>query len=169
MTDVFSALLLSDGPGSTAVDHELFGQFVGSWDLEVTWFKDRKPESRARGEWHFAWVLGGRAIQDIWIVPPLAEQRDGAPVYEYGTSLRFPDAGGAFWHSTWHGPARGLIATFIAYRKGEDIVLDRQDSDRVRWIFSDITPDRFRWRNEMATTNGASWDVVQDFTAVRRR
>ena len=30
----------------------------------------RRPQRRRNGEWHFGWVLEGRAIQDVWIVPP---------------------------------------------------------------------------------------------------
>ena len=118
MTGDFAALLLADGPAIDAVDAELFGQFVGSWDLAVTWFENGSPIRHERGEWHFAWVLGGRAIQDVWVVPPLADQARGAPVYEYGTSLRYPDAGGGFWRSTWHGPVNGLVVPFIARRDG---------------------------------------------------
>ena len=59
-----------DGPaGPDAERLHLYGQFVGSWD--ITWAgigPDGRPVT-ARGELHFGWVLGGRAVQDVWIVP----------------------------------------------------------------------------------------------------
>jgi hypothetical protein len=136
----------------------------------VTWFENQSPERQERGEWHFAWVLGGRAIQDVWVVPPHAEQARGAPVYEHGTSLRFPDPRGGSWHSTWHGPVNGLVVSFIARRNGDDIVLVGQHPDgrHLQWIFFDIEPDNFSWRNEISADNGKSWVTVQSFTATRR-
>lgn len=170
MTNRFAELLLADGPSVDAADAELFGQFVGSWDIAVTWFEDRSPIRHERGEWHIAWVLGGRAIQDVWVVPPLAEQKRGAPVYEYGTTLRFPDPSGSFWHSTWHGPVNGLVACFTARREASDVVLmgRHPDGRRLRWTFSDIEPDRFSWRNESNADDGPNWVLVQSFTAVRQ-
>src|SRR5262249_52022022 len=47
----------------------LFGQFVGSWDVEWAATGANGEPATATGELHFGWVLGGRAVQDIWIVP----------------------------------------------------------------------------------------------------
>ena len=170
MTDGFADVLLADGPSIDTADAELFGQFVGQWDIAVTWFENRRPVRQERGEWHFAWVLGGHAIQDVWVVPPLADQALGAALYEFGTSLRFPDASGSFWRSTWHGPVNGLVVSFIAHRDGDDIVLTGQHPDgrRLRWIFSDTERDSLSWRNEVSTDNGASWTITQSFTGTRR-
>ena len=49
---------------------DLYGRFVGSWDLDVTEYRDDGTTRRRPGEWHFGWALEGRAIQDVWIVPP---------------------------------------------------------------------------------------------------
>ena len=50
----------------------LFGQFIGSWDIEATfWDHDGNVTAERAGEWHFGWVLQGRAIQDVLISPPL--------------------------------------------------------------------------------------------------
>ena len=62
--------LHEDGPaGPDAERLQLYGQFVGSWD--VTWAgigADGRPVT-ALGELHVGWVLGGRALQDVWMVP----------------------------------------------------------------------------------------------------
>ena len=61
--------LVADGP---PMDQEsrlsLFGQFVGDWVGEATFIKDDGTEIPGGwGEVHFAWVLGGSAIQDVWM------------------------------------------------------------------------------------------------------
>ena len=169
MGNLLSKVLLSNGPSDIQGNRDLFAPFVGSWDLEVVWYEGKNAVRRSRGEWHFAWVLNGRAIQDVWIVPPLAEQQSGAAPYEYGTSLRFPDADGKFWHSTWHGPVRNMVAVFQARRVGDEIVLDRQNQgdNRSRWVFYDIESDRFRWRNEETDGTTERWSIVQGFVANR--
>ena len=71
----------------------LFGRFVGSWDLEwIGTGADGQP-ARMNGELHFGWVLGGRAVQDVWIVPGRGKPGEGQPPL-------------AFHGSTINGPPR---------------------------------------------------------------
>jgi hypothetical protein len=152
---------------SLAPEHQLFAPFIGSWDLDVTWHEGDEVVRREDGEWHFAWVLEGRAVQDVWIVPRRGLREDVADPYEYGTSLRFYDPEIDAWHSTWIGPTQHLVRTFVARRVGDDVVLDTrlEDGRRVRWAFADITPDSFTWSN--ATEDGGTWAVTQRFRARR--
>ncbi len=56
---------------------DLYGRFVGSWDLDVRQFSEdgtRTPPCRRMA---FRLGAGGRAIQDVWIVPPRGELRHG--------------------------------------------------------------------------------------------
>ena len=58
-----------DGPAGEHADRlMLFGCFVGSLQLE---WSGSGPDAQAAmtGELHSGWVSGGRAVQDIWIVP----------------------------------------------------------------------------------------------------
>jgi hypothetical protein len=64
---------------------DVFAPLIGSWDLQVTWLENDVPVRQALGEWHFARVLEGRAVQDIWIVPPRSERSARSDLYEYGT------------------------------------------------------------------------------------
>jgi hypothetical protein len=148
----------------------LFGQFVGSWDVDVTWLQDGRVTRRATGEWHFGWVLEGRAVQDVWIVPTRAERAAGAPPYEYGTSLRFYDPRIDAWRSTWIGPVNGLVVPFIARQDGDDIVLEgrRPEGWPIRWWFSDVTRDSFRWRNAVSRDDGQTWETVQEMRGRRQ-
>src|SRR5919202_1594575 len=126
------------------LDLSLFGQFAGSWRLDCTEYAGDGSSTVRRGEWHFGFALGGHATTDVWILPGV----------EHGVSVRFPDptAGPGVWRSTWVGPGRRRVHTFLASRSGEEIVLDGGD---LRWTFSGIEPDRFAWRNE--ARDGDSW------------
>ena len=68
----------------------LFGQFVGSWDLKWAGTGTNGEPATATGELHFGWVLGGRAVQDIWIVPGRGQPGEGQPPSAFhGSTIRF--------------------------------------------------------------------------------
>jgi hypothetical protein len=77
----------------------LYGQFVGSWDLDVEWHAPTGNTVRAAGEWHFSWVLEGRAVQDVWIFPSrraraAPPQPPGSLAWAfYGSTFRWVRAG----------------------------------------------------------------------------
>lgn len=146
----------------------LFGQLVGSWDFEFVSFIPGE-EGRFEGEWHFAWILQGRGVQDVWIVP----KRGASSVdqYEYGSTVRIYDPAIDAWRVTWHGPLRSNFQNFIARRIGDEIVLTGGLAGKLpmRWIFSNVQPRRFDWRVEVSTDGGDTWFVVQTIHAVRTR
>lgn len=168
--DVFASALVSSGPHpDLPAEHQIFGPFIGSWDLVVTWYADDGSISRREnGEWHFAWVLEGRAVQDVWIVPPRSERQGNPDLYEYGTSLRFFDPELGAWRSTWIGPAHRVVYVFHAHRIGEEVVLETrlEGKGRMRWSFTDVSDTRFIWRNQRETDTG--WILTQDFHALRQ-
>ncbi|MET8353062.1 MULTISPECIES: hypothetical protein [unclassified Micromonospora] len=150
-----AAAFLADGPADGA-DLSLFGQFAGSWALDCTEYNPDGSWADRRGEWHFGYALGGWATTDVWILPGV----------EHGVSVRFPDpaAGAGVWRSTWVGPGRRRTHTFLASRIGEEIVLDGDD---LRWTFSHIETDEFRWRNEAQQPDG-TWRLQQTFRVWRQ-
>lgn len=150
----------------------LFGRLVGSWELDVTYFaQDGSVRRRVAGEWHFGWALEGRAIVDVWMIPPRAvrDPNDATPG-EYGLSLRFFDERIAAWRSTWHGPVRGIVWPFVVREVNDEIVLERTDESgrQIRWIFSSVTADSFHWRAVESSDGGATWRLEQTMDAVRR-
>jgi hypothetical protein len=169
--DVFADALISGEPHSAlAPQNQIFAPFIGSWDLVVRWFDETGAVSRQQhGEWHFSWVLEGRAIQDVWIVPPRSERKMTAGDYEYGTSLRFYDRDNDCWQSTWIGPMHCVVRTFVARRIDDSVVLETTEGalPKMRWSFTEISPDAFSWRNEILE-NG-DWRVQQTFEAERAR
>src|SRR5580692_2635318 len=70
----FAGALISSGPSSAMPKSaaSMFGWLVGDWEADVYDYKDDGTKTVSKGEWHFSWVLEGRAIQDVWIVPALA-------------------------------------------------------------------------------------------------
>ena len=110
MTSAFLDTLGADGPAADrAGKMDLYGSFVGSWDLDVMQIAEDGTKRRRKGEWHFGWALEGRAIQDVWIVPPRGELRSGdaaANVNSYGTTLRVYDPRTDAWLIQWTDPVR---------------------------------------------------------------
>lgn len=154
-------------------DLQLFGQFIGSWRFDWTGFnKDGTRQVVKGGEWIFSWVLEGRAIQDVWILP--GRQDRGKPDFpegEYGTTLRHYDPSIQKWRIYWLGTILNGTGTFLAERASDEIVLTETPAGEMRrkWIFSQIEEKSFRWREETSTDDGASWMLTQEFFATRER
>jgi hypothetical protein len=54
---------------------DAYGWLVGSWELDVLQYRGIDLSSQGiKGEAHFGWVLEGRAIQDVWIMPRPSER-----------------------------------------------------------------------------------------------
>ena len=70
----FSQVLHADGPAPEYADKlALYGQFVGDWDADVVTYTPDGARHEGQGEIHFGWVLRGRAVQDVWMIPRLKE------------------------------------------------------------------------------------------------
>ncbi len=144
---------------------QLFGQFVGSWDARVITYKPDGSTQILEAEWHFGWVLEGRAVQDVWIAPKrdlrVAGENAGG---DYGATIRFYDASIDAWRSTWIGPVKGLVIPFIARKINDEIVLESSPNTELerKWIFSEITKDSFRWRSMESTDGWATESKVQE-------
>jgi hypothetical protein len=166
------ALLDASGPCEDYGDAlMLFGQFVGSWDVEATYFDhDGGVTASPSGEWHFGWVLQGRAIQDVLIMPSLEERRAGVPAREYGSSFRMYDARTDTWRVIWFAPVFGAVVDLTARRAGDEIVLEGSEPDGAlhRWVFSGIESDGFVWQGYESKDGGGTWPLVQRML-VRRR
>lgn len=156
----FVNALVSPAPAADRVDKmALYGQFIGDWAFDALVLKDDGSEHRGRGEIHFAWVLDGRAIQDVWILPGLF----------YGTTLRVYDPGLDAWHILWNDPLKQLYTRQTGRAQSDDIVQIGAADNGVplRWTFSEITPGSFRWRGERSPDQGATWHLQADFRARR--
>lgn len=151
---------------------DVYGWLIGSWDLDIrTYWKDVSALG-LKGEAHFAWALEGRAVQDVWIMPRRSD-RNGTyehGVNSYGTTLRVWDPTQKGWRVTWINPAQGARAELVGRWNGKDIVQigHHADGTPIRWMFTEITKDSFRWTGEALDADGKTWILQGDFRARRR-
>ena len=156
----FMKALQSEGPADDRARHlELYGWLVGDWVMDATVHKDDGTIHKGSGEIHFGWVLQGRAIQDVWILPGVF----------HGTTLRVDDPELGAWHILWNDPLRQFYARQLGRAQGNDIVqIGKNDAGMLlRWSFTEITPDSFRWLGERSHDGGKSWQLQADFRVHR--
>lgn len=169
---MFKDALCAQGPADDRAGRmDLYGWLVGSWDLDVTRYQADGAVIRRKGEWHFDWVLEGRAIQDVWIVPPRGSRAGNAADNRnsYGSTLRVYDPHIDAWRIQWTDPVTLNFLTMIGRKRGDDIVQigTRPDGVVNRWSFCDITRDRFLWRGELSHDDGATWRTEVAFDCRR--
>ncbi len=145
---------------------ETFGRFVGSWRLRWHHVRD---DLEAVGELHFGWVLGGRAIQDVWIVPGPGQPGEGVPPHAFhGSTIRFYDSDLAAWRSTWVEPVNGRVRKFIGRQQDGQIVLISLDgAPLLRWRFTEIRDHSFVWLGEESMDEGRTWQLEERMLATR--
>lgn len=144
-------LLAADGPDPGLRDElMLYGQFVGSWSVDNRELGADGAWVEQRGEWHFGWVLGGRAVQDVLFPLDAPEER--------GSTIRAYDAREHVWRIAWMAPFWGEFAHQLGRADGDEIL---QEGSGRRWTFREITADSFRWTGE---TGGR---LVQELRAAR--
>jgi hypothetical protein len=158
-SDFESAMIAAGRSAEIAEASDVYGWLIGSWDLEVRRFGTDGTERGGTGEVHFAWVLEGRAVQDVWIMENT-----------YGMTLRVWDRAIEAWRVTWINPVTGARNELIGRPSGKDIVQvgTHANGTPIRWIFTDITPDSFRWVGEALEADGKTWKLEAEFRARRR-
>jgi hypothetical protein len=126
---------------------------------------------RIKAEAHFGWVLEGRALQDVWIMPRRAERSAKLEKTNnmYGMTLRIWDPSIQAWRISWINPVMGHREELIRRWSGKDIVQvgARPNGVAIRWIFTEITPDSFQWIGESLQPDGKTWDLEGKFRAKR--
>jgi hypothetical protein len=161
--------LASVGPAADRAEKmALYAWLVGRWELEVILRRPDGTTERKSGFVSAGWVLEGRAIQDVFAVPGLF----------YGSTLRVYDPDLDAWHCHWSDPLRQVYFQMIGRPHRGEIVNEGPEPDRlaqvygmqgtagrpatVRWIFSDITDNSFRWRSERSM-HGEDWQLQREY------
>ena len=169
----FARLLVSTAPSTELPPAAIavFEPLIGDWDVAVTDIESDGSRAESTGEWHFAWVLEGRAVQDVWIAPRLPDRARSTnrTHNRYGTSIRFFDADLGAWRVIWINPVTHDRSDLVARCVNGSIVQQGVDSSGTyfRWTFSDITASSFTWRAEFSDDAGRSWTLDAEFRAKR--
>ncbi len=146
----------------------LFGQFVGDWEIvEDRYMQDDGTWIKGRGELHISWILEGRALQDTFMT---FDEKTHKMIPD-GTTLRFYDSKIDAWRVVWFSPMQGAIKTLIGRKIGDEIVLERTTDEGylVKWIFSEITANTFRWHSEESRDDGKTWRLREEMRIRRPR
>jgi hypothetical protein len=171
--DFASALVAAGRSPEIPQQADAYGWLIGSWELDVFDYDADGNLHRSKGEVHFGWVLEGRAVQDVWIMPPRAERAANLDQRHnrYGTTLRVWDSSIQAWRVTWINPVTGYRDELIGRWSGQDIIQVGRHADGtpIRWIFTEITPDSFRWTGEVLQSDGKTWKLEDEFRATRMR
>lgn len=157
------------GPNpSLGAGAEALGRLVGSWDVEYGFISKDGKVAHGSGEYTAAWVMDGRAVQDIWTVEP----REGRKDREIYTTLHYIDPKSGTWYATFIDPEHASVARFSGATAGDDRVVilthDFGDGKDNRWSFNDIRPDSFVFRDEQSRDGGKAWRLVEEDHMTRR-
>ena len=150
---------------------DIYGFLIGSWELDVVGYDDEGNVIHTVGEAHFARVLEGRAMQDVFINPRRSDRGPDSPKFANwsGTTIRIYDPSIQAWRVNWFNPHDGIRAELIGRRRGKDIVQEGKfpDGTPIRWSFSEITEDSCCWRGERLEPDGRTWRLQVEFRAQR--
>jgi hypothetical protein len=172
-SDTFLRILSASGRSSEIPESaDAYGWLVGSWELEVLHYRGIDLSSKnIKGEAHFGWVLEGRAIQDVWIVPRSSDRKPDSDRTNnmYGTTLRVWDPAIQAWRIRWINPVSGHEERQTGRKVGNEIVQvgARADGSPTRWRFTEVTPESFHWIGEVLEPDGKSWKIEGEFLARR--
>lgn len=169
--DFIEGLICRQPHPSLGAHARTYERLIGSWvgRLHNHMLGRQVPSSSI--EAHFAWVLEGRAVQDLWITPARGE-RGAAPQQSfdwYGSTLRVFDPASEAWRTVWTDPVSQLRIELVGRGQGDDIVQVGTRGDRaIRWTFSEIQPQSFTWRGHSLAFDGKTWNLEVEIQFQRK-
>lgn len=172
--NLFARTLISETSHPLLVEaSDVYGWLIGSWDMKAIDYFPDGTNSELDGEWHFSWVLDGRIIQDVLLTPKrIQEQGDSKKQRNrYGTSLRIYDPDKKYWKVIWLNPVSGSHNELTGKKEGKQVIQEGKDTDGnfMRWVFTDITSDSFRWYGERSPNGKNDWALETEFFAERKK
>jgi hypothetical protein len=111
-----------------------------------------------------AWVLEGRAIQDLEVVTEPDGTRRTVAI---GLRVADPQAGIA--RVSFFAPDSNEFASMIAstWRGGVRQDGSQNDGRPIRWNFTDIREDGYDWQGWVSDDEGVTWRLVEELHGVR--
>src|SRR5262245_1386064 len=165
--DFLNALHADERAKEISEQDDFYGWLIGSWNLDATIYLDDGRVRKSKGECRFGRVLEGRAVQDIWVMPPIAERKIDLtlqPGDGFGTTIRYFDRNISQWRIVWIDPVNDRRADLIGRREGKDIVQEGEAGGRkIRWSFKNITPSSFHWLGEILEPDGNTWKLRLEY------
>jgi hypothetical protein len=164
------ALVSSERSAEISAEDDLYGGLIGEWDVRV---RDIEAGSAfdSNGTWHFARILDGRGIQDVFICPPRPKHGiQSGSRGRYGTSVRTFDPAMNRWRVVWFNPLAGAFDVLYARKYGGAIIQEgmSRTGKQIRWVFQEIAPTKFHWTGETQQPDGA-WLLEAEFFGKRKK
>ncbi|MBL8981211.1 MAG: tetratricopeptide repeat protein [Gemmatimonadetes bacterium] len=140
-----------------------FDFWIGEWDVYLTGTDRRVGQSRVDR------VSAGCALVENWVARESPVNPPGN-----GTSLNFVEPATGTWKQVWMGSGRGQT-DFVDGRYINGVLrfaFSSPDANGVmqpgRFLFHNLGPNRVRQVQERSANGGTSFQVVLDFTYIRR-
>lgn len=172
-SEIFLDALVSAGKAPELADIDnLFEFLIGSWVLKAILHDPSGQTQTRNGELHAAWVLEGRAIQDLFIFPRRADRTAGRRGQgdRYATTIRTFDRMQQAWRVDFINPAAPETnAQLMARRRGEDIEMEGKlvDGTLIHWYYRSITPRSFHYSAERLVIDGELWELYLELFGTR--
>jgi hypothetical protein len=115
------SVLHAEKPAADRADKlQLYGRFIGDWETKIIAHAPDGGRHEGSGEIHFGWILEGRAIQDVWMIPRLAERPNALPfpvrqLVWNDHQVYDPDIDA--WRIYWIDPARNIFGQQIGRQR----------------------------------------------------
>jgi len=161
--------LQASGPHPSSADAaQTLDRLVGTWDIDYSFISKDGKVTHQKGEYTAAWVMDGRAVQDIWTV----ESRDGRKEREIYSTLHFVDPKSGTWYATFIDPENVSVARFTGNAVGQDRIVilthDLSQGRDNRWSFNEIRSGSFVFRDEQSKDGGKTWRLLEEDHMTRR-
>ena len=147
--------------------------FIGSWIFDWVGYNEDGSTWTVPGEWHFSWILEGRAIQDNWICPKIdLRLSENYPEGEYGTTIRFYDFREGCIKIIFIGPILSNLSIFKVSHTRDRIIQDEimtvGKGKISRWEIKDIKENSFKWESYISYDSLKTWKMDQEIYAKRK-
>lgn len=167
--DFFSVLGSPERAAEIPESADIYGWLLGNWELDVRHYLGDLRGRGVKGEAHFARVLNGYAIQDLWTLPRRSPSGEMSANTSTGTTIRIWDAAIQAWRITWLNPVSGARDELVGRRLGNDIVQIGHHANGaiIRWNFTEIAKNSFRWTGDVLAPDASTWTIEAEFFATR--